>query len=122
MTDEPLLPDVKRLTQGRLAWLLLCLLVSSFIWSYAWNPTLFLYDFITNPPENINGTFVMGYVVLGTVGLALFLSVIVGGRAFFDHVRPNYGVLFILLAAAGAGMALIGMASYESIPVVQVSP
>lgn len=121
MSDEPLLPDVKRITQGRFAWFLACLLVATSIWSFAWNPVLFLYEFTVRPPENINGSFAMGYVVCGLAALSLFLSLVVGGQAFRDYLRPNYGVLLLLLAGTAVVASLIGMEVYASIPVLETS-
>lgn len=90
------------------------------IWAFAWNPVADLLLFTLYPPETLNGTFTMGYFVAGVAVFCMFLSTVVSGRAVYDYMRPNYGVLIILLAACALAFGNIGQAVYDAIPVITV--
>lgn len=121
MTDDtPLVPEPRRFRQGRVAWFLACLLAATVIWSFAWNPVMGLLLFTMYPPENLNGSFTMGYLVAGVAAFCMLLSLIVTGRAVHDYMRPNYGVLIVILAACAVAFGLIGQELYDAIPVIVV--
>lgn len=90
------------------------------IWAYAWNPVADLLLFTMYPPENLNGTFTMGYLVAGVAGLCLLVSAVVGGIAFRDRFKPHYGFALIILALCAVGFALTGQAVYDAIPTIIV--
>lgn len=121
MTEENLVPEPKRMKQGRVAWLIVCLLTSTLIWSFAWNPVMGLLLFTMYPPENLTGIFTMGYLVAGVAALCMLVSVIIGGVAFRDYFRPHYGFALVILALCAVGFALTGQAVYDAIPTITIT-